>query len=382
MGYLHFEVTARQRNKGHGLVCGDVWSERRTPFATTVICADGIGSGTKAHIAATLCVSRLDNLLNSQMSLREAFIRVVRTMNQWRSPQEPYTAFSVARALNDGRCTILSYDAPGATLLKGREWSIIPRRELYVEQVQVFESVCHLSPGDGLLLVSDGITQAGLGCGLKQGWEESGVRQFSMNWVRTGHKMTGLPDAIMEETDRIANYDVRDDRTVLLLRCRRGTVVNIMTGPPGQPGHDKKVVEQFLRQGGLTVVCGATTAKIVAQYLNQKLTIPANEDSMVAPPRYEINGIDLVTEGAVTLNQLYHILDADPSDLREINGVTELFYLVQAADRINLTVGLSANPANHDISFRQRGLIPRDQIIRLLIEKFKKMGKMVYVKYE
>ncbi len=105
-----------------------------------------------------------------------------------------------------------------------------------------------------------------------------------------------------------------------------------------------------------------------------------NPQSLLAPPRYQIEGIGLVTEGAVTLNQLYNVLDEDPSAFEEVSGVTELHALVHAADRINIWIGGAENPATTDISFRQQGILSRHKILPLLAKKLQEMGKLVVVK--
>jgi len=102
---------------------------------------------------------------------------------------------------------------------------------------------------------------------------------------------------------------------------------------------------------------------------------------MIAPPSYFIEGIDLVTEGTVTLNQVYNILDEDPRNYEETSGVTELCNYLRAADRINIFMGLAANPASESISFRQKGVLSRHNIVPLLVEKLRRQNKLVVLKY-
>lgn len=103
--------------------------------------------------------------------------------------------------------------------------------------------------------------------------------------------------------------------------------------------------------------------------------------SVIAPPRYAIKGINLVTEGAVTLNQVYNILDEDAGKLNEDSGVTELRLLLGVADKLNIIVGKADNSANEDISFRQRGVLSRKVLIPLLAEKLRQEGKLVNVEF-
>lgn len=102
MGYVHCEIDTHQVPKRAAAACGDVVAWDRTASATTVICADGLGSGIKANLAAQMCTARLHELLRQGRSLREAFASVAETMNRARGTDLPYAAFTVARVLNDG----------------------------------------------------------------------------------------------------------------------------------------------------------------------------------------------------------------------------------------------------------------------------------------
>ena len=112
-GYVHIEVETVQSPKRPEWPCGDVVACARSEAATSLICADGIGSGVHAHVAAELCVSRLLELLRLDFSLRKATASVVRSMERNREPGGTFAAFSVARILNDGMTTVLAYE--GAT---------------------------------------------------------------------------------------------------------------------------------------------------------------------------------------------------------------------------------------------------------------------------
>lgn len=129
----------------------------------------------------------------------------------------------------------------------------------------------------------------------------------------------------------------------------------------------------------MKIVCGATTAKIVARHLGQELSVYENYQSTIAPPSYEIDGIDLVTEGVITLNQVYNVWDEDSSKLEKFSPVTDLFSLLYVADRVNIFHGQSDNPADGDISFIQTRVLSRKIIIPLLAEKLRDEGKLVVI---
>ena len=103
-------------------------------------------------------------------------------------------------------------------------------------------------------------------------------------------------------------------------------------------------------------------------------------DDGITPPASKIEGIDLTTEGLITFNQLFNILDADREDMEDTNPVTMLYDYMMMADKINLFVGGAENPANQSITYRQKGLIPRLKVAKMVAEKLEDIGKLVILK--
>jgi anti-anti-sigma regulatory factor len=235
-----------------------------------------------------------------------------------------------------------------------------------------------LLPGDGLILLSDGITQAGIGNSLAEGWQSAGVAEF-ISASACELDGQGLLERILQQARALWPSQAGDDMTAALLEARCGKVVNLLTGPPASASRDAQVVREFLDAQGTHVVCGATTASIVARHTGRSLQVDPDHKSLLAPPKYALAAADLVTEGSVTLNQVYNILDADPADWVDPSGVTELAALLKQADRVNITLGLTANPANAGMHFRQQGLLSRAKIVELLAGKLREMGKLVVV---
>ncbi|HEY9764842.1 MAG TPA: hypothetical protein V6C82_00675, partial [Chroococcales cyanobacterium] len=170
-----------------------------------------------------------------------------------------------------------------------------------------------------------------------------------------------------------------DGCTVALAACRMGEIVNVFTGPPLDPKQDRSAVNRFLNSSGRKVVCGGSTAKIVARVLGQELQEDRHSRSFLAPPKYRIEGIDLVTEGAVTLNQVFNVIDEDPALYEDSSGVTELCRFLMQADRVNFFVGAAQNPGHGGISFCQKGILPRPKVVSLLKERLVASGKLVVV---
>ncbi len=375
-GYIHVETELKQSSKRTGSPCGDVFLCERTVAGTALVCADGIGSGHHAHIAAQMCATRLLELLRLGFSLRRAVHLVVETMQQWRDISKPYTAFSIARLRSDGNATVLAYEAPLPLIVGRHQATPVTVRPLELAGTLVDEAQCSLDPSESLLMMSDGITQAGIGSLLAHGWQTNGVTNFVSNCLRQGVPHREIPKYVHREARRLWTRG-GDDCTVALAQCREGLVVNMLTGPPANSKDDADVVDRFLNTDGFKVVCGGKTAEIVARHLGKTVRLERAPQSLIAPPRYGIDGIDLVTEGAVTLNQVFNLLDEDIGNFKEESGVTELCSLLSVADRVNITLGTAHNKATEDIAFRQRGILTRSKMVPLLAERLHAAGKLV-----
>ena len=160
----YVETVVAQRAKRTGAVCGDFVVIERTDEATTAVLADGIGTGVKARVAAVMYASRLMELVRLGFTLREACTKVVATMHEARTADIPFAAFAVCRILNSGHATILSYEIPSPILVDKRLAAYLPQPRSYPLGLEMIsETNCTLDPGDGIILVSDGVSQAGLG---------------------------------------------------------------------------------------------------------------------------------------------------------------------------------------------------------------------------
>ena len=198
----------------------------------------------------------------------------------------------------------------------------------------VAEITGRLTMGEGILLTSDGITQAGMGHGKPYGWTAEAMADYGDRLRRQGclRRPAGgvrLPGRPVFFSDR----GYHDDTTVAVLSCRRADVLNILTGPPSVRGLDDTYVRQFAALEGAKVVCGSSTAQIVSRVMDRTITAKQLSASYSQPPMYSIEGFDLVTEGAVTLNQVYNILGEDPETFDEYSGVTDLCERMQGGGR-------------------------------------------------
>jgi hypothetical protein len=378
----YMEIVTAQSAKRAGRVCGDYVVVDRTPEATTTVLADGIGTGIKARVAAVMCASRLMELVRLGFTIREACSKVVDTMHEARTTDIPFSAFSVCRVLNSGHATIISYEIPSPILVNKNLAAYQPKPHVFPMGLEMIAEVnTVLDYGDGIILLSDGVSQAGLGRQFRMGWGTEGARDFINACLIQRTDLKDVPGKVLHKVKDISGATYGDDTTCLLLLCREANVLNVLTGPPASRARDDKTVKDFRETKGTRVVCGSTTAEMVARVLSVPVDIKGVSSAFHKPPSYVIEGIDYATEGAITLNQLYNILEENVEKLDRNSSVSDLYHLFHSSDTINFFVGTAINPGHKDIVFRQMGVFPREVIVQLLAERLRKMGKLVSIEY-
>jgi len=380
MSYQHIDIDFLQSSKKDTDPCGDTVWFKRTIYHTTIICADGIRSGVRAYIASQMNVARIAQLLESGMSLQEAFLSIVKSMSQWRDYTMPFTAFIVARILNDGTTTIFNYEMPSPILVIRNRASVLQSEPVLIDTGVASSAHCRLLEGDGLVLMSDGITQSGMETNYPNGWGSEGAQKYMSQQLTHGLSMFQSARKAFHQAKLNDGEFNGDDRTMLFAQSHAGKIVEVLTGPPLDENKDEEFVNRFWEAEGVKVICGATTADIVARYKFSQLRVEQNPVTLSTPPRYFIDGVDLVTEGAVTLNQVHNLLEEEDLDRdSDMSAAVDLAKILKSGDRIVFTVGQSLNPANKDIVFRKQGILQRNKIIPMIAAKLERMGKLVSI---
>lgn len=374
--YKHTLLVSAQACKRKMTVCGDLVAEERAPGHATFVVLDGIGSGLKAHVAAQMFSSRLLSLLRQDFSTREACSRLMATMHAARTEDVLFAAFTLVKVSNSGAAVILSYEMPPPLLFESGSASAARQRFYTLSNEVAGEALFMLEPGNGFMVLSDGITQAGMGGSMGGGWGIEGARDFANRALSGGRTMEELPGLLLAEAKQLGGGAYRDDATAALFTCRPGRTVHIFTGPPARPSQDAALVEAFLKEDGMKVICGSTTADICARHSGRRLTSSPAENPFEPPERF-MEGIDMVTEGALTLTQLYNLMAESESGLDHASTVTRLLLLLRSADRVYFHIGGARNPGHGGQIFRQLGVLPRQTIIPLIAAKLKGEGKLV-----
>jgi len=373
------DITASVSKK-NGNVCGDHFLIRRTAEHTIFILCDGVGSGIKANVIATMYASHLMHLLDSGFSVYEACENIVASMHRARKEDCPFAAFAVARILSDGQYTVLSYEMPPPIIIERKSAMIDYQRFFQMGHEVVAEAAGTLKINDALVLVTDGITQAGLGVTSSFGWSAEGFVDFLDSKLGTISSLEDLVAPIYSEAFKLSGNEYGDDATMAILKVRNARQMNLLTGPPSAKHYDEDFVASFVKLQGYKAICGSSTADMVSRETGRAVNVEKLSPSFAQPPKYQMEGFDLVTEGVITLNQAYNILEEGIETLEDIDEESSVQVLCKEmleADIIRIYLGGAQNTANESLQFKQLGIMPRRQVIKHIINKLRDMGKIV-----
>jgi len=369
-----------QKNKKKHEVCGDFCLYERMAMGTVYVLCDGVGSGIYANISAITCANRILELIRRGMSIRMTSETVAASMHRARKEDIPFSAFSVALISNEGQFTVYSYESPNPILMQNGHSKVLTPR-FYTAGFEVIgESSGVLNLGDSLLMFSDGVSQAGLGHGHGMGIGSDGVSSYiNMNY-KPNDNIANLSKRIVDMCKKVSGGNHEDDTTLILLNCREANELTLLTGPPSNRSMNHNYALKFMDMPGKKILCGSTTTDIISEELGLKVeTVMSKTYGQL--PDYHIEGIDLVTEGAITLNQANNIMDEPVERLSTSTAAERICLLLHAADVIYLMVGNAANSAHEDLIFKQTGVHIRKHVIRQIAKRLKNMGKLVIEQY-
>lgn len=371
--------------KGEEL-CGDKVEIIDTEDSRILILADGMGSGIRANILATLTSKMLGTLLSNGITIDEAVATIARTLPISSVNGVAYSTFSVIQVFHNGDVYIVEYDNPECILVRSHKLKAIPFTYRKLEGKKIRECRFHAQIGDTLAVMSDGCLYCGVGDVINYSWDWhqlSVCAEHSEREIRTAAQMAGkINQACMD----LYMGEAADDTTVAVVRIGEEKMVNILTGPPQSKADDARMVADFMKESGPKIVSGGSTSHMVARELGRRLemSVTGALDPEV-PPTSEIEGIDLVTEGVLTLNKATEILEHYQSDdvtpeffdeLIKDNGASRMAcFLIEDCTTVNLYVGKAINmdytekELPFEISVRQNQVKRLADVLRAMQKK-------------
>ncbi len=374
------DVTTRQFSKNGEDICGDAIKISRTPDSTIIVLSDGLGSGVKANVLATMTVELATGLFSGELSLQEIVETLIATLPVCKWRNIAYSTFSIVRIYDTGHVTVAQYDSPTVLHLRGgARPAAIKSIERSIMERNIRESHFRLSPDDAVMLFSDGIVYAGVGEGLPMGWQEDGILEYVSQAAPELCDCTQIADSVAQTALGFWHERPGDDGTVLCARYRKAQNATLLTGPPGNREHVKRMLRDFMATKGRKIVCGGTTSHLLADHLDAKLIPDERYIDTDLPPIARLDGVDLVTEGILTLSRASEYLASGrPRD--RMDAATTLLDHLEAVDGITFMVGTARNPAHQNTGLPD-SIFLRRTVIEKLAKRLESLGKETELKF-
>ncbi len=369
-------------------LCGDMVQEIRDDSSFLLVLADGLGSGVKANILSTLTSKILSTMMANKMSVEDCVSTIAATLPVCQKRGVAYSTFTIIRITNNDEAEIIQYDNPMVIMLRDGKSFDYPTVMKEIEGKKIYETRLKVKCDDVFIAMSDGAIYAGVEQVLNYGWQRDNIVDFAeanYHYKNTAKIITSM---ILEQCNLLYNEKPGDDTTVATVQVRRRKPANLMIGPPRDPNDLKKMLASFFSKQGRHIVCGGTTSSLAAEYLGKPLVTDIDYIDPEIPPTAKIEGVDLVTEGVITISR---VLEYAQSYLEENerygewgvkkDGASQIARLLfQEATDINFYVGRAMNPAHQNPNLPINFNI-KMRIVDQLAEALKKMGKTINVSY-
>jgi len=379
---LFYEWGTKQHQKHGEELCGDNIAIARRSDSMTLALSDGLGSGVKANILSILTTRIVIHLIENELSLGEVVETLSRTLPVCEVRKLAYSTFSIGQFFSEGHARVVEFDTPSVVLLHQRKSATIAYEEREIEGKTIRELEFTLKVGDWVVFVSDGVLNAGIGGLYPLGWGAEQVTRFLEEHCHPDLSAQQLADKLAQAAWDLYCGKPGDDVSVAVIKVRHKLLATVLTGPPADRSTDKKIVDRFTQRPGFLAVCGGTTSKIVAHYLgNKSLEVDLSTMKPDVPPLARSEGVDLMTEGILTLTRTNELLQsgAEQETVKfQTDAASALVRLCLDVDHIHFIVGLSVNPAHQNPDLpRQLGM--KLAVVREIAEELRKRGKEVTI---
>lgn len=370
-------------------LCGDHVNIANTPDGkTVVVLADGLGSGVKASILSTITSQMISTLLSNGISLEDAVVSISKTLPVDKQRDIAYSTFTIVDFNPNGYINIVQFDNPDTVIIRNGKVFDFPKQKIVIGDKTVFESYIKLEEGDMIAFFSDGCPYAGVGMSYNFGFGMDEIKDFLEVLYAGNANAKTVANEFIDYINKLYEHSPGDDATCVIIKVKKRSPVNIIFGPPSNREDCNRMLSLFFSKGGKHVVCGGTTASIVANYLGKEVIAELSFVQSDIPPMGRIEGVDLVTEGVITMNRvkeyaedfvgdnmLYHIWGYQ----KDAASILARLLFEEATD-IDFYVGRAINPAHQNPDLPINFSIKMN-IVEELIKCLRQMGKNVKGNY-
>lgn len=376
-----FEWGSRSLNKRDEELCGDSMAVTRYSDSLMFVLSDGLGSGVKASILSTMTTKIASHMLQQGLPIEEVVDTVSNTLPICQVRKIAYSTFAISQLFSDGRAVIFEYDTPEFFFMRDRKVRTVPSDELIIGERKVRKTTLDVEIGDWLVFVSDGALNAGIGGVWSLGWGWGNISKYLEAHTNPKSTAQELADDLAGAVNRLYEGRPGDDVSIAVFKVRKKNFAVIMSGPPENRENDERVVKKLLGSKGVRIVCGGTTSTIVSRVLGKQVVADLTTITDEVPPLGYLDGVELVTEGVLTLTKTYEFLrNHVPLQKLElqIDAASALTRMLLGADHISFLVGRAINPAHQDPKLPLE-LALKNRIIHELADELRNNGKEVEI---
>ncbi|MBQ7838694.1 MAG: SpoIIE family protein phosphatase [Clostridia bacterium] len=370
-------------------LCGDhVDVVEQDENSTVIVLADGLGSGVKASILSTLTSKIISTMMAEGLPLEECVSTIAATLPVCSVRGVAYSTFTIIHLKNNDIAEVIQYDNPQVIIIRDEENYDYPKTEMNIGGKKIFKSVIKLRENDIFVAMSDGCPHAGIGMSYNFGWKREDIISFMETLAPVGYTAKTLSTILVDECFKLYGGKPGDDATACVVRIRKREPMNILFGPPSNRDDANRMMSLFFSKEGKHIICGGTTSSIAAKYLNKPIKASLNFEKADVPPIAEIEGVDLVTEGVITVNKVLEYAKDylgenehyEHWSLKRDGASLISRLLFEEATDINFYVGRAINPAHQNPDLPINFSIKMN-LVEELSACLKKMGKRIKVSY-
>ena len=356
--------------------------------SSVIVLADGLGSGVKASILSTLTSKIISTMVAEGLSLSDCVETIAQTLPICSVRGVAYSTFTIMRLVENREMELIQYDNPLTILLRDGKNCDYPKTETTIGGKKIYQSLIKLQEDDIFIAMSDGCPHAGIGLAYNFGWKREDIIEFMEAAAAGGYTAKTLSTILIDEANKLYGGRPGDDATACVIKIRKRVPMNILFGPPRDRDDCNRMMALFFAKEGKHIVCGGTTSSIAAKYLGKKVEADISFVRSDIPPIAKIEGVDLVTEGVITVNRVVEYA-------KDAIGENKLYekwsyghdgaslicrMLFEEATDINFYVGRALNPAHQNPDLPINFNIKMN-LVEELSACLKQMGKHIKVSY-
>lgn len=370
-------------------LCGDhVDVVEQDENSTVIVLADGLGSGVKASILSTLTSKIISTMMAEGLPVEECVSTIAATLPVCSVRGVAYSTFTIIHLKNNEIAEVIQYDNPQVIVIRDEQNFDYPKTEMNIGGKKIFKSVIKLRENDIFIAMSDGCPHAGIGMSYNFGWKREDIISFIETLAPVGYTAKTLSTILVDECYKLYGGKPGDDATACVVRIRKREPMNILFGPPSNRDDANRMMSLFFSKEGKHIICGGTTSSIAAKYLNKPIKASLSFERADVPPIAEIEGVDLVTEGVITVNKVLEYAKDylgenehyEHWSLKRDGASLISRLLFEEATDINFYVGRAINPAHQNPDLPINFSIKMN-LVEELSACLKKMGKRIKVSY-